>query len=143
MSRKPAKNTEVTMSVIDEMINTPVNFQFDETAEKLGIGEPELRERLESKLNSADVHLWDTIPVEYQPAVDAIARDLEAERSTRKLEQKTEIAQLPEATETPEKPPILEDEPQPKKREGVYSAHTTQVFLVARIRPKSTAASPI
>ncbi len=117
MPRKSTKTTEVTMNALDEVINTPVNFQFDETAQKLGIGEAELRERLESKLNSADVHTWDSIPVEHQPVIDAIARDLDAERSTRKLEPQAEIPQLPEATE----PPIVEQpapqpEPQPKRK---------------------------
>ena len=41
MPRKSTKNTEVTMNVIDEAINTPVNFQFCEVAEDLGIGEAE------------------------------------------------------------------------------------------------------
>jgi hypothetical protein len=111
MPRKSTnKTSEVTMNALDEVINTPVNFQFDETAQKLGIGEVELRERLESKLNSADVHTWDTIPYEHQPVIDAIARDLDAERSTRKLESQAEIPQLPEATESP----IIQDEPQPE-----------------------------
>ncbi len=118
MPRKPAKTTKVTMSALDEMIDTPVNFQFDETAEKLSIGEPELRERLESKLDSSDVHTWDTIPVEHQPVIDAIARDLDAERSTRKLEPHAEIPQLPEATEQPLDLPVIEDEPQPTRRGG-------------------------
>jgi hypothetical protein len=125
MSRKPAKTTELTMNAIDEMINTPVNFQFDETAEKLGIGEPELRERLESKLNSADVHTWDTIPVEHESVIDAIARDLDAERSTRKLNPETETPQLPEATEQPLDIPVIEDEPQPRRRNGRPKKETT------------------
>ncbi len=118
MPRKSTKTTEVTMNALDEVINTPVNFQFDETAQKLGIGEAELRERLESKLNSADVHTWDTIPVEHQAVIDQIARDLDAERSTRKLEPQAEIPQLPEATEKPIEPPLVEDEPQPTRRRG-------------------------
>jgi Zn-dependent metalloprotease len=123
MPRKSTKTSEVTMNALDEVINTPINFQFDETAQKLAIGEAELRERLESKLNSADVHTWDTIPVEHQPVIDAIARDLDAERSTRKLEPQAEIPQLPEATE----PPIIQDEPQPEpqpKRKRKSSALT-------------------
>jgi hypothetical protein len=118
MSRKSTQTTEVTMNALDEVINTPVNFQFDETAEKLGIGEPELRERLESKLNSADVHTWDTIPVEHQAVIDAIVRDLDAERSTRKLEPETETPQLPKATEQPLDIPVIEDAGQPTRRRG-------------------------
>jgi hypothetical protein len=116
MSRKSTKTTEVTMTALDEVINTPVNFQFDETAQKLGIGEAELRERLESKLNSADVHTWDTIPVEHQAVIDAITRDLDAERSTRKLEPETPTTQLTQASEPVIEPPILQEEPQPEKK---------------------------
>src|SRR4028118_197100 len=111
MSRKSTKSTEMTMSAVDQAINTPVNFQFDETAEKLGIGEAELRERLESKLNSTDVHMWDTIPVEHQAIIEAISRDLEAESSVRRL-----TASAP--SETPVEPPIVQDDPQPQRRRG-------------------------
>jgi hypothetical protein len=122
MPRKPAKTTENTMNAIDEAINTPVNLQFCEVAEELRIGEAELRERLESKLDSSDVHLWDTIPVEHQPVIDAIARDIESEASVRRLE--AVAPNLPEATEEPT-PPILEEpQEEPKKRKKQSTALT-------------------
>jgi predicted ArsR family transcriptional regulator len=62
MPRK-SNQTQVTMTAIDEALNTPVNLQFCEVAEELRIGEAELRERLEGKLNNSEVHLWDTIPI--------------------------------------------------------------------------------
>ena len=111
MPRKP-NQSQSTMNAIDEALNTPVNLQFCEVAEKLGIGEADLRERLEGKLNNSDVHLWDTIPVEHQPVIDAIANDLDAERSTRKLEPESDTPQLPEASE----PPIMVEPPQPEKK---------------------------
>jgi hypothetical protein len=121
MSRKSTKSTEMTMSAVDQAINTPVNFQFDETAEKLGIGEAELRERLESKLNSTDVHMWDTIPVEHQAIIEAISRDLEAESSVRRL---TASA----SSEMPVEPPIsMAEEPQPKKRGGRPKKESTAI----------------
>lgn len=107
MPRKSTKTTENTMTVNDA-INTPLNFQFNEAAEKLGIGEPALRERLEAKLDNPDVHLWDNIPVEHQPLVEAIARDLESEASVRRLTPpQEEKPQLPSQLE----PPLLEEEP--------------------------------
>jgi hypothetical protein len=50
--------------------------------------------------------------------IDAIARDLDAERSTRKLEPQSEILQLPKATKQPLDLPVIEDEPQPTRRGG-------------------------
>lgn len=123
MPRKSTKSNENTMNAIEEMISTPVNLQFDETAEKLGIGDAELRERLESKLNNSDVHIWDTIPVEHQPVVDAIARDLESEASVRRLESATP---LPKASEQPLEPPLLEEKPEAKPKRQRRSSALTQ-----------------
>ncbi len=107
MPRKSTKGTEVTMTAIDEAINTPVNFQFGEVAETLGIGEVELRERLEDKMGNSEVHQMDTIPVEWEPAIKAIKIDLEAENSVRRLNTATEppISQ----PQVQEEPPILEE----------------------------------
>ncbi len=112
MARKSSKTTENTMSAINEAINTPVNFQFCEVAEALGIGEAELRERLEDKTGNAEVHQMDTIPADWEPAIKAIKIDLEAESSVRRLEATTESA-----IATPQ-PPVIEEEPQPTKRRG-------------------------
>ena len=114
MPRKSTKGTEVTMTAIDEAINTPVNFQFGEVAEALGIGEVELRERLEDKMANSEVHQMDTIPVEWEPAIKAIKIDLEAEASVRRLNAATEppISQ----PQVQEEPPILQEEPQSEKK---------------------------
>ena len=121
MARKSTKNTEVTMNAIDEAINTPVNFQFCEVAEVLGIGEAELRERLEDKTGNGEVHQMDTIPCEWETAIKAIKIDLEAESSVRRLEATAEPP-IP----TPE-PPIVEDEPQPKKKGGRSKKESTAI----------------
>lgn len=107
MARKSTKTTENTMSAIDEAINTPVNFQFCEVAEDLGIGEAELRERLEDKTGSAEVHQLDSIPVYWEPAIKAIKTDLEAESSVRRLTAPEPVSEAPEASV---EPPII-DEP--------------------------------
>lgn len=103
MPRKSTKATENTASAINEAINTPVNFEFCEVAEELGIGEAQLRERLEDKMGNAEVHQMDTIPCEWEFAIKAIKTDLEAENSVRRLESATEPP-IP----TPE-PPIIEE----------------------------------
>jgi hypothetical protein len=119
MARRSTKTTEVTMNAIDEVINTPVNFQFCEVAEELGIGEAQLRERLEDKTGNVEVHQMDTIPCDWEPTIKAIKIDIEAENSVRRLESATEPP-IP----TPE-PPIVEDEPQPKKRGGRKKKEST------------------
>jgi hypothetical protein len=105
---------------IAEALNTPVNLNWCDVAEELGVTIPDLQERFAAKLD-ATVFSWDTIPVEHQSVVDAIARDVDAERSTRKLEPQAETPQLPEATE----PPLLDEEVQPKKRSGRSKKATT------------------
>src|ERR671933_2664470 len=116
MPRKSTNtNTESTMSAINEAINTPVNFQFCEVAEDLGIGEAELRERLEDKTGSAEVHQLDSIPVDWEPAIKAVNRDLEAEASVRRLNAATEPP-IPQVQA--QEPPLVEEEPKPKKRGG-------------------------
>jgi hypothetical protein len=114
MPRKSTKGTEVTMTAIDEAINTPVNFQFGEVAEALGIGEVELRERLEDKMGNSEVHQMDTIPVEWEPAIKAIKIDLESEASVRRLNAATEPP-IPQP-QAQEEPPMLQEEPQPEKK---------------------------
>jgi hypothetical protein len=116
MPRKSTKGTEVTMTAIDEAINTPVNFQFGEVAEALGIGEVELRERLEDKMGNSEVHQLDTIPVEWEPAIKAIKIDLETEASVRRLNAVTEPP-IPQP-QVQEEPPILQEEPQSQRRRG-------------------------
>lgn len=87
---KTAKTIDNPSQAIAEAINDPVNLDFDETAQKLGIDEPELRDRLEGKLNDPSVHRWEMIPALAEPLVEQIARDLEAEKSVRRLEAATE-----------------------------------------------------
>jgi hypothetical protein len=106
---------------IAEALNTPVNLNWCDVAEELGVTIPDLQERFAAKLSDSTVFAWDTIPVEHQPVVDAIARDLDAERSTRKLEPQAENPQLPEVSE----PPILEEKLEAKpKRQRRSSALT-------------------
>jgi hypothetical protein len=119
---------------INEALNQPTGEYLCEVADRLGITDSDLKERLAAKLDNDDPLDWDVIAPEHQPVIDAIARDLDAERSTRKLEPQAEIPQLPEATE----PPIVQDEPQPTKRRGRPRRETT-----ALTQTKSTEAQGI
>jgi hypothetical protein len=98
---------------ITAALDTPVNLEWSATAEKLNISVPDFQERVAAKLNDSTVFAWENLPVEHEPLVEAIARDLESESSARRLTPEPE-----EAPQLPPQPPILENEPQPQKRGG-------------------------
>lgn len=116
-SKKPNPTQE-----IGEALNAPVNLNWCDIAEQLGVTIPDLQERFAAKLNDATVFTWDTIPVEHQPTIDKITRDLESEASVRPMEA---AKPLPEASEQPLEPPLLDEKP-PSKRKGKKSTALTQ-----------------
>jgi hypothetical protein len=110
MARKSStKTTENPTEQIMNAIDTPVNLEWSDTAEKLNTSIPDLQERVAAKLNDSTVFAWDSLPAEHESLVEAIARDLEAENSVRRLNAATEPP-IPQ----PQEPPILEEEPQPQ-----------------------------
>src|SRR4028119_1791556 len=112
MPRKAStKTVENTTQAIADALDTPLNLDWDTTAEKLMVSVPELQERIACKLDDT-VFTWANIPAEHQPVVDAVARDLDAERSIRSFgEEREPAAQLPPVAEIPELP----QETQPKR----------------------------
>lgn len=118
MARKSTKTAANTVQSIAEALDTALNLEWNITAENLNITIPELQERMASKLDDT-VFTWSNIPVEHQPVVDAIVRDLESEASVRRFDAPSEpVADLPPIQE-PEELPIVEDEvPQPKRGKG-------------------------
>jgi len=96
MPRKAAtKTAENTTQAIADALDTPLNLDWQDTAEKLMVTIPELQERMACKLDDT-VFTWDNIPAEHQPTVDAVARDLDGERSIRSFgEEREPIAELP------------------------------------------------
>lgn len=102
MARKSTKTAENTAQSIADALDTPLNLDWDITAENLNTTIPELQERLAAKLDDT-VFTWANIPVEYQPMVEAIARDLESEASVRRFDIPSEPAA--------ELPPIIEAQP--------------------------------
>jgi hypothetical protein len=110
MARKSStKTTENPTEQIMNAIDTPINLEWSDTAENLNTSIPDLQERVAAKLNDSTVFAWDSLPAEHESLVDAIARDLEAENSVRRLGPTTEPP-IPQ----PQEPPILEEEPQPQ-----------------------------
>ncbi len=121
MPRKSStKTAENTTQAIADALDTPLNLEWDATAEKLMVSVPELQERMACKLDDT-VFTWGTIPAEHQPVVDAVSRDLDAERSIRSFgEEREPIAQLPPVADIPELP----EEMQPKQSKRKSSALT-------------------
>jgi hypothetical protein len=117
MSRAKTPSQQVT-----EAIDTPLNLEFEQVCDRLSISEPDLRDRLEARLNDPQVQRWLTIPVEHGPLIEAITRDLESEASVRRI-----APQHEEAPQLPLQPPILEDEPQPKRRGGQLKKQSTNL----------------
>jgi hypothetical protein len=109
MARKPStKTVENTTQAIADALDTPLNLEWDATAESLGLTIPELQERMAAKLD-ATVFAWANIPAEHQGIVNAIARDLESEASVRRLDAPTEpAAELPPVAEETELPVVQE-----------------------------------
>jgi hypothetical protein len=109
MPRKAAiKTTENTTQAIADALDTPLNLEWDTTAEKLMVSVPELQERMACKLDDT-VFTWANIPAEHQQVVDAVSRDLDAERSIRSFgEEREPIAELPPVAEETELPVVQE-----------------------------------
>ena len=103
---------------IAEALDASIDLDWQETADTLGLSIPQLQERMASRLGDV-VFAWELIPNEHQPVIEVVKRDLEAENSVRRLEPATEPP-IP----TPESP-IVEDEPQPKKRGGRKKQQST------------------
>ena len=108
MPRKSTKTAENTTQAIADALDTPLNLEWDTTAEKLMVSVPELQERMACKLDDT-VFTWGTIPAEHQPVVGAVSRDLDAERSIRSFGEDSEpAAQLPPVADIPELPEELQ-----------------------------------
>jgi hypothetical protein len=123
MARKPlTKTVENTTQAIADALDTPLNLEWDATAEPLGLTIPELQERMAAKLDET-VFTWANIPAEHQPVVDAVARDIEAENSVRRFDIPNEpAAQLPPVVE--DIPELPEEPQQPKQSKRKSSALT-------------------
>ncbi len=118
------KTQQDSTQAIAEAISTPTGEYLTEVAERLGISDTDLKERLAAKLDNDDPLDWDVIAPEHQALVEAIARDLESESSVRRLE---ETKPLPESSQMPLDLPILEEpEQQPKKRSKRQSTALTK-----------------
>jgi hypothetical protein len=107
MARSTKKNPN---QEIAEALDTPIDFDWQETADTLGLSIPQLQERMASRLGDV-VFAWEQIPNEHQPVIEAVKRDLESENSVRRLNEATEPP-----IEQAQEPPLVEENPQPEKK---------------------------
>jgi hypothetical protein len=122
MARK--SKTENPTDQITAALDTPLNLDWQETAQKLSVSVPELQERIACKLDDT-VFTWANIPAEHQPVVDSVARDLDAERSIRSFgEEREVIGELPPVVE---EIPSLPQETQQKQRGGHLKKQSTDL----------------
>jgi len=99
-SKKAQAVQEAT--TIEQAFDTPVERTLEDAADYLGVAPIRLQEMFCEKLNSNDPMAWLTIPLEYEPLLEALKRDLDAENSVRRFDAPTEPAQLPPIAEIPE-----------------------------------------
>lgn len=130
MARKSTKTTENLREPIMNAIDTPVNLEWGATAQKLNTSIPDLQERVSAKLNDSTVFAWDNLPVEHEPVVEAIARDLQSEASVRPLNAQ-QTPQVPAEVSPPPPPavaeiPLLEEEPEPPSKQKRKSTGMTK-----------------
>jgi len=120
-TRKPT--TETAIETIEQALDTPIERTLEDAADYLGVAPIRLQEMFCDRLSSNDPMAWLTIPLEQEPLLEALKRDLDAENSVRRLDIPAEpVAQLPPVVE---EIPELPEEPQPKKRSGRSKKEST------------------
>ena len=102
MPRAKKVTTAQEIETIQDALNTPVERTLEDAADYLGVAPIRLQELFCDRLNNSDPMTWLTIPLDQEPLLEAIKRDMDASASVRRLD--------PEPV-TPEAP-IIEDEPQ-------------------------------
>jgi hypothetical protein len=129
MARKSTKTAEVTTAEegMTMILDTPVEKSIDEAAKVVGVAEIRLLEMFADRLELPEALGWETVPSEYESLLAEFKQQQDAFNSVRALEPEpvAEPTEEPamatpvrEATIASPEPPILEDEPQLKKRGG-------------------------
>ena len=122
-SQVEATTAEQGMSMI---LDTPVEKSIDEAAKLVGVAEIRLLEMFSERLELPEAMGWETVPSEHESLLVEFKQQQDAFNSVRALESEPPIP-TPEATEQPLEPPMLEDEPQPKKRGGRPKKESTAI----------------
>ena len=102
---KKAQAVPEEVTTIEQALDTPVERTLEDAADYLGVAPIRLQEMFCDRLSSNEPMAWLTIPLEYEPLLEAFKRDLDAENSVRRLDGSTEpAAQLPPVADIPELP---------------------------------------
>ena len=106
---KKAQAVQEEVTTIEQAFDTPIERTLEDAADYLGVAPIRLQEIFCEKLNSNDPMAWLTIPLEQEPLLEALNRDLDAENSVRRLDAPTELtAQLPPVADIPKLPEELQ-----------------------------------
>jgi hypothetical protein len=120
MPRAKKSQTEVTTAEegMTMILNTPVEKSIDEAAKFVGVAEIRLLEMFSDRLELPEALGWETIPSEHESLLAEFKQQQDAFNSVRALEPEPVAEDAQEPLIPTPKPPILEEEPQPKKRGG-------------------------
>ena len=77
------------VTTIEQALDTPIERTLEDAADYLGVAPIRLQEMFCDRLSSNDPMAWLTIPLEYEPLLEALKRDLDAENSVRRLDAPT------------------------------------------------------
>jgi hypothetical protein len=102
---KKAQAVQEEVTTIEQAFDTPVERTLEDAADYLGVAPIRLQEMFCDRLSSNDPMAWLTIPLEQEPLLEALKRDLDAENSVRHFDAPTEpAAELPPVADIPELP---------------------------------------
>jgi hypothetical protein len=126
MARAKKSQTEVTTAEegMTMILDTPVEKSIDEAAKVVGVAEIRLLEMFCDRLELPEALGWETVPSEHESLLAEFKQQQDAFNSVRTLEPEKEVTPEPPVDQVQE-PPMIEDEPQPKKRGGRKKKEST------------------
>jgi hypothetical protein len=116
MARSKKSEVATAEAGMTMILDTPVEKSIDEAAKLVGVAEIRLLEMFSERLGLPEAMGWETVPNEHESLLAEFKNQQDAFNSVRALEPEKEVASAP--SEMPVEPPIMEDEPKPKKRGG-------------------------
>jgi len=126
MVRARKSQTEVTTAEqgMTMILDTSVEKSIDEAAKVVGVAEIRLLEMFSERLELPEALGWETVPSEHESLLAEFKQQQDAFNSVRSLEPEEEVVAEPPIEQAQELP-VIEDEPQPKKRGGRKKKEST------------------
>lgn len=127
MARAKKSQTEVTTAEqgMSMILDTPVEKSIDEAAKVVGVAEIRLLEMFADRLELPEAMGWETVPSEHESLLAEFKQQQDAFNSVRALEPEPVVEATTEPPIPTPEPPVIEDEPQPKKRGGRRKKEST------------------